>query len=55
MEVPSATEINIQHSNIRIHHEFEDRIENPSRGTPFDIRRLAETIIIFHQCEGRIE
>ena len=28
--------------NIRIHHECEGRIENPSRGSPFGIKRLAE-------------
>ena len=28
--------------NIRIYHECEGRIDNPSRGSPFSITRLAE-------------
>ena len=29
--------------------------KNPSRGSAFGITRLAETIKIYHKCEGRIE
>ena len=29
-------------NHIRIYHECEDRIENPSQGLPFGITRLAE-------------
>ena len=29
--------------------------ENPSRGSPFAITRLAKTIRIYHELEGRLE